>query len=176
MFFSKNGPIRRFKNIQNRFFAKSFFLKSWGKAFLQKSFIKRISFFHYKKFFEMPRAVSTRLDIKCHIWREFLQQNYSSTTSKVLQWAENTNIRGSITVQLTSCLFCLDSAALLMLNEQQFFLLGQTQTSSTGGQRYSDTLPLKVSVLCTWTSVSADFDTTWVFFKLLFVTITRFME
>ena len=29
---------------------------------------------------------------------------------------ENTNLRGSITVWLTSCLFCLDSAALLMLN------------------------------------------------------------
>ena len=29
---------------------------------------------------------------------------------------ENTNLRGSITVRLTSCLFCLDSAALLMLS------------------------------------------------------------
>ena len=35
-------------------------------------------------------------------------------------------------VQLTSCLFCLDSAALLMLNEQQFYLFGQMQTSQTG--------------------------------------------
>ena len=34
---------------------------------------------------------------------------------------ENTNIRESITVQLTSCLLWLDSAALLMLNEQQFY-------------------------------------------------------
>ena len=32
--------------------------------------------------------------------------------------AEGTNLRGSITAWLTSCLFCLDSAALLMLNEQ----------------------------------------------------------
>ena len=29
---------------------------------------------------------------------------------------ENNNLRGSITVQLTSCLFCLDSATLLLLN------------------------------------------------------------
>ena len=44
-----------------------------------------------------------------------------------------------ITVRLTSYLFCLDSAALLLLNEKQFYLLGQTQTSQTGGQPYSDT-------------------------------------
>ena len=30
--------------------------------------------------------------------------------------AENTNFWGSITVRLTSCLYCLDSAALLMFN------------------------------------------------------------
>ena len=36
--------------------------------------------------------------------------------------SKNTNKRGSITVQLTSSLCCLDSAALLMLNEQQFDL------------------------------------------------------
>ena len=36
---------------------------------------------------------------------------------------------------------CLDLAALLMLNEQQFFLFGQIQTSPTGGQSYSDTSP-----------------------------------
>ena len=29
---------------------------------------------------------------------------------------ENTNLRGSIILQLTSCLFCLDSSALLMLH------------------------------------------------------------
>ena len=31
-------------------------------------------------------------------------------------------------------LFCVDSAALLMLNEQQFHLFGQIQSSQTGGQ------------------------------------------
>ena len=46
---------------------------------------------------------------------------------------------GSITVQLTSCLFSLDSAALFMLNEQQFYFFGQFQTSQTGGQPYCDT-------------------------------------
>ena len=35
-------------------------------------------------------------------------------------------------VWLTSCLFCLDSAALLKLNEQQFYLFVQIQTSQTG--------------------------------------------
>ena len=52
--------------------------------------------------------------------------------------AEKTNLRGSITVRLTSCLFCLDSAALLMLNWQKIYLLGQIQTR---GQLYSATSP-----------------------------------
>ena len=47
----------------------------------------------------------------------------------------------SITVQLTFCLFCLDSATLLMLHEQQLYLFGQMQTSQTEGQLYSDTSP-----------------------------------
>ena len=47
-----------------------------------------------------------------------------------------TNSRGSITVRLTSCLFCLDSAALLMLNKKRFDLYCQIQTSQTGGQSY----------------------------------------
>ena len=53
--------------------------------------------------------------------------------------------RGSITVQLTSCLICLDLAALLMLNEPQFYLFGQLQSSQTGGQPCSDASPYKVS-------------------------------
>ena len=44
-------------------------------------------------------------------------------------------------VWLTICLFCLDWAALLMSNKQQFYLLGQIQPSQTGGQPYSDTSP-----------------------------------
>ena len=44
----------------------------------------------------------------------------------------NTNLRGDITVPLTSCLFCLDSLALLMLNEQQFDMFDQIQTTQTG--------------------------------------------
>ena len=60
------------------------------------------------------------------------------------------NLRGSITVWLTSCLICLVWAALLMLNEQQFYLFGQIQTRSAI-QWYV------VSVLCngifkTWSS------------------------
>ena len=34
--------------------------------------------------------------------------------------------------------YFLDSNALLMLDEQQFYLFGQIQTSQTGGQLYSD--------------------------------------
>ena len=34
-----------------------------------------------------------------------------------------------------------DSAALLMLNEQQIYLFGQMQTSQTWGQPYNDTSP-----------------------------------
>ena len=52
---------------------------------------------------------------------------------------ENTNLRVTITVWLTSCLFCLDLSALLMSTKHQFFLFGQIQTSQTGGQLYNDT-------------------------------------
>ena len=38
-------------------------------------------------------------------------------------------------------MFGLDSAALFILNEQQFYLFGQIQTSQTGGQPYNDTSP-----------------------------------
>ena len=48
--------------------------------------------------------------------------------------------RNTITHCTTDLLFIfLDSAALLVLNEQQFYLYGQIQTSQTGGQPYSDT-------------------------------------
>ena len=43
--------------------------------------------------------------------------------------------------KLFSSLFGLDSAALFILNEQQFYLFGQIQTSQTGGQPYIDTSP-----------------------------------
>ena len=56
-----------------------------------------------------------------------------------MHWSENSNLEGRI--QLTSCLFCLYSAALLLLNEQQLYLFGQILTSQTGGQLYSDTSP-----------------------------------
>ena len=56
---------------------------------------------------------------------------------RTLAWGE---------VWLTSCLFCLDSAALLVLNEQQFYLFGQIQTSQTGSPPYIDTSLYKVSI------------------------------
>ena len=45
-----------------------------------------------------------------------------------------------------TCLFCLELAGLLKLNEQQFYMFGQIQTIQTGGQPYNDTSP-SVSVL-----------------------------
>ena len=54
-------------------------------------------------------------------------------------------VRGSFTAQLTSSLFCLDSAALLMWYYQQIYLLGKIQTSQTGSQPYSNTSPWKVN-------------------------------
>ena len=39
------------------------------------------------------------------------------------------------------CLFCLDSAALITLNQYQLCLFGQIQTGQTGGQLYCDTPP-----------------------------------
>ena len=49
-----------------------------------------------------------------------------------------------MTEQLTSSLTGLDSAALLMFN-QQIYLFGQIETSQVGGQPHSDTSPYKVS-------------------------------
>ena len=54
---------------------------------------------------------------------------------------ENTNLRELFNAQLTSCWFCLDSAALLVLNEQQFYLFGQIKNSQTLGKPYSATSP-----------------------------------
>ena len=45
------------------------------------------------------------------------------------------------TVRLTYWLFWLDSAALLVLNEQYIYLFGQIRTRQTGGQPYNDTSP-----------------------------------
>ena len=49
--------------------------------------------------------------------------------------SENTNLTGSTTVLLTFCLFCLDSAPSLMLNEHQ---ISKPSDQSVGGQSSSD--------------------------------------
>ena len=54
-------------------------------------------------------------------------------------YQDNTNLRGRITVQLTFILFSFETAALLKLNEQQFYMFGQIQTSQAAGQPYCDT-------------------------------------
>ena len=60
--------------------------------------------------------------------------------------AENTNLSESIIVQLTSCLFCMDSAALLMFSQQQLYLFVESKPVK---QDVSHTviLPPVVSVL-----------------------------
>ena len=64
---------------------------------------------------------------------------------KFLQRTLTYFVRGSISVQLTSCLTGLNSAALLMLNQIQLFKFGRIQTSKIGGQPYSVTSPYEVS-------------------------------
>ena len=55
-------------------------------------------------------------------------------------WAENIYLSGSTTELLTSCFFCLHSAALLMMNEEQFYLgFFQILTIQRGGYPYSST-------------------------------------
>ena len=63
--------------------------------------------------------------------------------------AANTYSMGSITVWLISCLFSLDSAALLMLNLHRLYLFGWIKTSQTGGQLFSDTSPYNECSLVT---------------------------
>ena len=70
---------------------------------------------------------------------------YALTICPYLDQPENTNLRGSITVPLTSCLFCLDSTALLMFSQQHLYFFVKSkpvkQVSRTG------ILPSMVSVV-----------------------------
>ena len=59
---------------------------------------------------------------------------------------EKTNLRGNITVWLTSCLFCLDSVALLILNEHQLYLMKYEPVKQE--VRRTLILPPMVNVLC----------------------------
>ena len=83
-------------------------------------------------------------DGKYHSTADFLLDDFkfavSSTIQLELSYPENTNLRGSITAQLI-CLFSVDSAAFLMLNEQQFYLFSQILASQTVAQLYSDSSP-----------------------------------
>ena len=45
---------------------------------------------------------------------------------------------GSIIAQLTSCFICLDSAALIIWNEQQIYLFGWTHISQISDEPYSE--------------------------------------
>ena len=58
-------------------------------------------------------------------------------TNLTLAPPENTHRRGCITVQLTSCLFCMDSAALLMFNLQHICLVKSNLV------KHCDTSPLR---------------------------------
>ena len=48
---------------------------------------------------------------------------------------------------MTSCLICLDSAAFLILNEQQIYMFGKIQSSQAGGQLYIDTYFLQTKLV-----------------------------
>ena len=66
----------------------------------------------------------------------------------IILWTLTYFVKGSITVlQLTSCLGGLDSAALLMFNQQQIYLFAPIQANQ-GGQLYSGTSSPKVSECC----------------------------
>ena len=60
---------------------------------------------------------------------------------------DSTNLRGGIMIQLTSCYFCLDSAALLKLHKQPFY-------AQTEGQSRTVILPPMLRVL--WLQPSTD--------------------
>ena len=61
--------------------------------------------------------LSTRRSSFVFSVKSFAHTHTPSLYSTLSRWdnSENTNLRGSITVWLTSCLFCLESAVLLML-------------------------------------------------------------
>ena len=83
--------------------------------------------------------------------------NYSvNTLNIVIPTVALVSQRRSITVRLTMFLFCLELAALLLWNKQQFYLFGQIETSQTGGQPYSDASPYGECSL-RWTRPSFSF-------------------
>ena len=81
---------------------------------------------------------------------------------------ENTNLRESITVQLTSCLFCFGFSCFAYVESTTILLVfDQIQTSQAEGQVYSDTSPygecslfnsnIKHFFQCWWTyTISAE--------------------
>ena len=73
---------------------------------------------------------------------------YFYTTLPIEHLPESTNHRGKYHFTSDLTIICLDSAALLVWHEQQFFLFGQIETSQTGGQPYSGTSPYCECSLC----------------------------
>ena len=75
----------------------------------------------------------------------FIVPQGTNVVKQVLAYPENTNLRGRITVQLISSIFCLDSAPLLMLNSNLTCLVKSRPVK----QEFSLTeiLPFMVSVL-----------------------------
>ena len=92
-------------------------------------------------FFKMPSPASALDSNLCRRrsghkrWVWHCNVAYFSADLLVLVWplnvnfvilsSDNTNLRASISVCLISCLFSLDSAALLMLKQQPCYLFGQ---------------------------------------------------
>ena len=68
------------------------------------------------------------------IWK--LHKSWSNGVHTIsASWKHSLYLAGSITVQMTSYLFCLDSAALLLLILHQLYLFGRIQNQSAV-QRY----------------------------------------
>ena len=66
-------------------------------------------------------------------------------------------LKGKYHCLLTSCFICLDSAALLLLNEQQFHLYDLNQISQTRGPLYRDTSPVVTGICNYWPDVTFSF-------------------
>ena len=70
----------------------------------------------------------------------FIVRQWLQSSARILTYF----VRGSITGQLTYCFTYFISADLIMLNYQQIYMFGHTQTRQTGGQLYySDTSTYK---------------------------------
>ena len=101
----------------------------------------------------MPKVMAAKSNSTTNINKNFLIFSYVSTcwsfcvklSSLSLSLSrEYLQIRKIITVQLTTCFICFDSAALFNSQQQQIYLFGQSQTSQKQGVRCTWIFPHKL--------------------------------